>query len=64
MVDELLLLTGNDIPFYRAKTIIHQPRLKEIGMIGEKNFLTGAYFLIFSKNKLSEKDKSNLDCNS
>ena len=30
-------------------------------MIGEKNFLIGSHFLIFSKNNLSDKDKSNLE---
>ena len=34
MLDELLLLSGNDIPFYKANISIHQPRLKEIGYIG------------------------------
>jgi hypothetical protein len=33
MLDELLLLSGNDIPFLPAKVTIHQPRLKEIAFI-------------------------------
>ena len=61
MLDELLLLSGNDIPFYQAGVSIHQPRLKEIGYIGENNFHIGSHFLVFSKNDLPEKDKVNLE---
>ena len=61
MLDELLLLSGNDIPFYKANISIHQPRLKEIGYIGENEFHIGSHFLVFSKNNLSEKDKVNLE---
>ena len=61
MLDSLLLLTGNDIPFYEASISIHQPRMGEIGLIGESNFHIGSHFLIFSKNNLSEKDKVSLE---
>lgn len=53
MVDELLLMTGNDIPFIPAELTIHQPTLQEIAYIGEDAFLSGANFLNFSKNKLT-----------
>lgn len=33
-LDELLLLSGNDIPFIEAQITIHQPTLKEIAYIG------------------------------
>lgn len=52
MVDELLLITGNDIPFIPAEITIHQPTIKEIAYIGEDAFLNGANFLNFSKDKL------------
>lgn len=57
MVDKLLLMSGNDIPFPEAKLIIHQPILKEIAYIGEKAFFSGCQLLSFSKEDLDEKDK-------
>ena len=58
MENELLYLSGNDIPFEQARLILHQPTIKEIAYIGEKNFFTGCQFLIFSKEKnLQDKDK-------
>ena len=59
-MDELLLLSGNDIPFPEARVTIHQPRLREIAFIGEEAFFTGCEFLNFSKDMLQEKDKINL----
>ena len=38
MMDELLLLSGNDIPFLEVGLTLHQPRLKEIAYITEYNF--------------------------
>ena len=64
MIDELLLITGNDILFPQANIVIHQPHLKEIGMLGELNFLTGVQFLLFDKNKLLDKDKNGLEAQS
>lgn len=63
-LDELLLLSGNDIPFFGATITLHQPTLKEIGLIGEENFHIGCYFLTFNKNNLSEEDKINLESQS
>ena len=58
MKNELLYLSGNDIPFQAARLIIHQPTVKEIAYIGEKNFFIGCQFLNFSKEKnLQDKDK-------
>ena len=51
--NELLLLSGNDIPFYGGHITIHPPTIKEIGMIGEEEFHIGARFLLFSKDNLS-----------
>ena len=61
MLDELLLLSGNDVPFYQAQISIHQPSLKEIGYIGEESFHIGSHFLTFSKDDLSSEDKLNLE---
>ena len=41
MIDGLLLLSGNDIPFYGAGLSIHQPTKKGIAYLGEENFFTG-----------------------
>ena len=41
MLNDLLLLSGNDIPFTGAQLTIHQPTIKEIAYVGEENFYTG-----------------------
>lgn len=60
MLNELLLLSGNDIPFEEARVIIHQPTIKEIAYIGEEAFYSGCGVLNFSKDNLSEEDRVNL----
>lgn len=60
MIDKLLLLSGNEIPFIQAQITIHQPTLKEIAFIGEESFFTGCEYLNFSKQKLKEQDKNHL----
>lgn len=64
MLESFSLLSGNDIPFPSAQLVIHQPTLKEIGLIGETNFFTACGLLTFSKEKyLSDKDRADLiDC--
>lgn len=57
-LDELLLLSGNDIPFPDARLNVHQPRIKEIALIGEENFHIGSHFLCIDKNKLNNEDKA------
>lgn len=61
MENDLLLLSGNDIPFYGAQVSIHQPTIKEIAYIGEEAFYTGCEFLRFSKDKLTEEDRNSLE---
>lgn len=61
MDNELLLLSGEDIPFIEAQTVIHQPKLREISMVGERSFLSGTKFLTFTKNMLNEVDKTGLE---
>ena len=60
MLEPLLLLSGNDIPFPEARVTLHQPTLKEIAYIGETAFFVGCGFLNFSKNLLNEQDKIRL----
>lgn len=60
-INKLLLLSGQDIPFRAARTMIHQPKLKEIAFIGEENFHIGIRFLLFDKDSLTGVDKVDLD---
>lgn len=59
-MNNLSLLTGAEIPFPEGRLIIHQPRLYEIGYVGENTFFLGCGFLSFSKDILNDKDKSRL----
>ena len=64
MLTNFMLLSGNDIPFPEARIMIHQPRLKEIALIGEQKFFLGCGLLNFSKELLDKSDKvdlSNID---
>jgi len=61
MINNLLLLSGNDIPFIGGQGSIHQPTIREIAYLGEETFFTGCEILNFSKNLLSEEDKMNLE---
>lgn len=60
MINDLLLLSGNDIPIEKAQMILHQPTIKEIGLIGEDTFFYGCQLLRFSKEMLNTQDKNNL----
>lgn len=59
-LNEILLITGVDVPFPAAQVTIHQPRMKEIALIGEEKFLTGFELLKFSKDLLEQKDRDKL----
>ena len=59
MNNELLLMSGADIPFISAQVNIHQPTIYEISLIGEESFFSGCQFLNFNKNMIDAKD--NLD---
>lgn len=61
MLDKLLLLSGNDIPFAEAQLTVHNPTLKEIAYIGEEAFFTGYQMLGISKELLPDEDKVNLE---
>lgn len=59
--NDLLFLSGNDLPFPEARITIHQPTIKEIGYIGEEAFYMGLELINFSKNILPEEDKIHLE---
>ena len=44
-----MLMTGVDIPIPELQTAVHQPTIKEISMIGEKEFFMGAQVLCLNK---------------
>ncbi|MBQ2204619.1 MAG: hypothetical protein II411_01835 [Lachnospiraceae bacterium] len=50
MIDGLLLISGNDIPFPEARLSVHQPRLKEIAYMKESSFWMGCELLKFDKS--------------
>lgn len=60
MIDELLLLSGNDIPFMGARAAIHQPKLNQLAYIHEENFWTACELLKFNKENLPDEDKNSL----
>lgn len=60
-LDELILLSGNDVPFPEAQVTIHPPQIKEIAYMGEENFLMGVQFLLFDKDNLPDEDKIGLE---
>lgn len=61
MWNDLLYLSGNDIPFATARINITQPKIKDIALLGENNFYAGVEFLKFDKDILSDEDKIKLE---
>lgn len=61
MNNDLLLLSGNDIPIEEIHLLLHPPTIKEIAYIGEDAFFGGCEFLKFNKNKLNTEDRSRLE---
>lgn len=61
MIDlRLALMCGIDIPIPECQLTIHQPRIKEIAFIGEKEFFMGVQCLCLNKSMFG-KDESVLD---
>lgn len=54
----LALITGVDIPIEECRLVLHQPKLREIALIGEQNFLSGSQCLNINKNLYENKDES------
>lgn len=59
----LALLTGADVPIPECQLVMHQPSIKEISYIGEKDFFTGVQCLTLNKSMFvnPEEDKAVLD---
>lgn len=54
------LMCGIDLPIPDIPLIIHQPKIKEIALIGEKKFFIGAQCLCINKNSIVVQDKNDL----
>lgn len=50
----MALMCGIDIPIPELRAVIHQPTIKEIAYIGEKEFFIGVQCLCIDKNMLIE----------
>ena len=46
----LALMCGIDLPVPQCQIVVHQPRIKEIGMIGEQDFFIGAQCLTINSS--------------
>ena len=57
MDTRLTLMCGTDYPVPECKLVIHQPRIKEIALIGESDFFTGVQCLCLNKS-MFVKDES------
>ena len=56
----LALMCGTDIPVEECQLVVHQPKIKEIALIGEADFLVGLQTFCINKNMLAQ-DKSLLE---
>ena len=52
----LALMCGTDIPVPECQLFIHQPRIKEIALIGERDFFSGAQCFCITKNMISSDE--------
>ena len=58
MIDNrLILMCGTDYPVPECQIVIHQPRIKEIALIGEQDFFSGIQCLCLNKT-MFVKDES------
>ncbi len=51
-IDYLSLVSGQDVLLKEFKLVVRQPRLKEIAMIGEKEFYSTCNFLLVTKESI------------
>lgn len=56
----LALMCGTDIPIPECQVTIHQPRIREIALIGENDFFSGVQCLCINKTMFN-KDESLLE---
>ena len=54
----LALMCGSDIPLPFLQVSLHQPRIKEIALIGESSFFIGVQCLNIDSKSLMDQDKT------
>ena len=59
----LALMCGNDIPIPECQIAIHQPRLKEIALIGDEDFFPGIQTLCVNKKMIAQGETLLADTN-
>ena len=59
MDTRLTLMCGTDYPVPECQIVLHQPRIKEIALIGESDFFSGVQCLCLNKS-MFVKDESDL----
>ena len=52
----LSLMAGTDIPIPECQVVLHQPTIKEIAMVGERDFFTGVQCLCIQKTMCIEDE--------
>ena len=62
-MDPLALMTGIDVPILENSIVLHQPTVKEISYIGEKNFFIGVQCLCIKKEMCIEDESLLLNTN-
>lgn len=64
MIDlRLPLMCGTDIPIVECQLVIHQPKIREIALIGEKEFFLGAQCLCVNKSMFTQDETLLKDTN-
>lgn len=53
----LAMMCGTDLPVPECQLVIHQPRIKEIALLGEQDFFIGAQCLTLNKSMFITEDK-------
>ena len=53
------LIAGIDIPIPDLQTTIHQPKIKEIALIGEEEYFFGVQMFCFNKDIIVAKNQEN-----
>ena len=59
----LALMCGTDIPIPECQLVIHQPKIKEIALIGEEDFFIGGQCFNINKNLLTQDESLLLNSN-
>ena len=60
MDTRLALMCGTDVPVPECQLVVHQPRIKEIALIGEREFFTGVQTFCIDK-RMFVQDKALLE---